>query len=1221
MNSCRLIICLVLLLIGSVAVPVSVAQTPSLEVYSAGQGLPQGQVLALHRDPEGFLWVGTYGGLSRYDGRGFVTWTAAEGLPTNTVSDLTTDARGRLVVATSKGVCFLRKPALAGGAGVGGEVTCPVDAREPVEVGMVWADTSQGGSGEVWAATEGGVALYVDDSIHHFDRSHGLPSDRVSTVAFHEGQLYVGTEAGAAVYLPGGDIGRFEPVDLGDLSTMAVTAMASSPTGLLIAGEGKIVAKREEDFRAELLPSDLEGATIARLVPTSAGGTWIATSRGVAHWQDTPLAEASILDRRRGLPAARVYSLIVDQENIVWIGTDGGIAKRAPGPFSTFSVADGVPDVLVRAMAERPVAESAVAAELWLGTREGVVRQRGARFEKVELSDLKHPRVYALTPGTLGEMWIGTVEGLVRWFPDRQQRFGEAEGLPQDFVLALLPQTVGPSPNNRGVWVGTRRGLVFVDETGLVKTFDHPIGQAPVLSLIKGHDDALWVGMNAGGVQILDWRAGPDGPEIEGVRLHGSEANGWTGLSIWSMDRSLDGKVWLGTNGDGVLGVTLRGATAEVERLTVDNGLINNFVWQVASDSAGSLWMFTNQGLDRYFPDRAGADRFRHFGLADGLPSLEGAAAAILEDHRGRLWFGTSEGVVRFDPDRESGNPLPPRVLIREVVTDDGQKLSSGAVLGPELSSLTVRVTALSFRREDRVRFRYRLMGGDDRWSQFIAEDTINFVGIGAGNYSLEVEAVNESGVLSATPAVFELVVRPGFWGHWEVRLLGAFLLMAGVFALARFRVRHLEGERRRLESLVAARTLELQRQNQSLAKEIDERIKAEEEHRRLEDQLRQSEKMEAVGRLAGGVAHDFNNLLTTISGYCDLLGEQLERDDPKYADLKEIQRASQRAARLTHQLLAFSRKQDIAPTILHLNAVVGEVSRMLERLIGEHIRLRFDLDAQPDVVVCDRGQLEQILMNLVLNARDSVGSRGSISIQTRYEVLGQDLENRYGEPVPAGAYVVLEVLDTGHGMDDEVLSRIFEPFFTTKAEGEGTGLGLATVYGAVSQNKGFVDVESAVGRGTQFRVRFPAAVDQAVDTVATGVFEAVPEGMGYTVLVVEDEDAVRALISGILSRFGYRVLQAAHGQEAIRVSESFEGRIHLLLTDMVMPELDGRMLAERLASPRPEMEVLFVSGYPDDYLSRRGLLPEGKSFLNKPFSSKRLARTVRQALGNEAVS
>ncbi len=1198
----------------------SEAQTPTLTVYSAEQGLPQGQVLALHRSPEGFLWIGTYGGLSRYDGRGFVTWTAAEGLPSNTVNDLATDARGRLVIATSKGVCFFDGADQVGIGERNPSVTCPAAGRLAVEFGNLWADTSEGGSGEVWAATEQGLALFVDDTAHIFDQRHGLPSDRVSAVTFHEGRLYVGTEAGAAVYVPVGRQGRFEPVDLGDMTDMSVTAMASSPTGLLIAGEGKVLAKREQDFRSEALPVALEGARIERLVPTAAG-VWLATSKGAAHWHDTPLSRAAVLDRRRGLPAARVYTLIVDHEGIVWLGTDSGIVKRAPSPFSTFSVADGVPDALVRAIAERAVPESAVKAELWLGTREGVVRRRGEGFEPVDLLNVADPRVYALAAGTLGEMWIGTVSGLVRWFPDRQRLYDESDGLPQDFVLALLPQSSGPSVANRGAWVGTRRGLVFVDENGEVKAFDHVIGETAVLSLIKGKDDALWVGLNNGGIQVLDWRFSKQGPVIEGTRWHGAAANGWTDLSIWSMDRGLDDKVWLGTNGDGLLGVTQHGGAPQIEQLTVEDGLINNFVWQVESDSAGSLWLFTNQGLDRYFPNRPEGERFRHFGLGDGLPTLEGAASAILEDHLGRLWFGTSKGLVQFDPDQDVDNSLPPRVLIREVLTDEGRSISSGAVLGPGPASLSVLVTALSLRREDRIRFRYRLLGGEGKWSQFIAQDTINFVGIGAGEYSLEVEAINESGVVSTSPAIFHLEVRPGFWGRWEIRLLGAFLLMAGVFALARFRVRHLEGERRRLESLVAARTLELRRQNESLEKEIEERTKAKQEHSKLEEQLRQSEKMEAVGRLAGGVAHDFNNLLTTITGYCDLLGDQLEAEDPKRADLKEIQRASQRAARLTHQLLAFSRKQEIAPTTLHLNAVVEEVSRMLERLIGEHIRLGFELEAAPDTVLCDRGQLEQVLMNLVLNARDSVSTGGSISIRTRYELLEEELAGQYGGPVAAGAYVVLEVLDTGHGMDDEVLPRIFEPFFTTKAESEGTGLGLATVYGAVCQNKGSVHVKSTLGEGTQFSVRFPAAVEGPTDMASTGAFEAVPEGMGYTVLVVEDEDAVRALVSGILSRFGYRVLQAAHGEEAIRVSATFDGPIHLLLSDMVMPELDGRMLAERLEASRPAMEVLFISGYPDDYLSRRGLLPEGKRFLNKPFSSKRLANTVREILVETAAS
>src|SRR2546422_1061792 len=384
-------------------------------------------------------------------------------------------------------------------------------------------------------------------------------------------------------------------------------------------------------------------------------------------------------------------------------------------------------------------------------------------------------------------------------------------------------------------------------------------------------------------------------------------------------------------------------------------------------------------------------------------------------------------------------------------------------------------------------------------------------------------------------------------------------------------------------------------------------------ERKLLEAQLRQAQKMEAVGRLAGGIAHDFNNLLTAITGYTDLALADLREGDPMRQDMEEILRAAHRAAELTHQLLAFSRQQVLAPRVLDLNEVVQRVDKMLRRLVGEDVELQSVLAPGLGHVKADPGQLEQVIVNLAVNARDAMPTGGKLTIETAdvemAETRGRDLTT-----VPAGRYVMLAITDSGTGMDEGTKARTFEPFSTTKELGNATGLGLATVYGIVKQSGGVIWVYSEPGHGTTFKTYLPR-VEGAADTVAPPVGRAaVPRGT-ETVLIVEDEAAVRALAKTALARKGYRVLEAANGGEALLLCESEQSPIHLLVTDVVMPGLGGADLARRLAPLRPHMKVLFISGYADQAAARHGTIEPGAAYLEKPFSLDALARKVREGL------
>jgi two-component system cell cycle sensor histidine kinase/response regulator CckA len=385
-------------------------------------------------------------------------------------------------------------------------------------------------------------------------------------------------------------------------------------------------------------------------------------------------------------------------------------------------------------------------------------------------------------------------------------------------------------------------------------------------------------------------------------------------------------------------------------------------------------------------------------------------------------------------------------------------------------------------------------------------------------------------------------------------------------------------------------------------------------ERRSLEDQLRQAQKMDAVGQLAGGVAHDFNNLLTIISGYSDLLLQSLPAGDPSRGLVEEIHRAGERSAALTRQLLVFSRKQVVQPRVVDLNEVVADAEKLLRRVIGEDVRLETALRPLAGRVKADPGQLEQVLMNLAVNARDAMPTGGRLTIETADVELDESYA-RLRPGVEPGPHVLLAVSDTGTGMPDEIKARIFEPFFTTKGVGKGTGLGLAVVHGIVKEAGGHLGVYSEVGKGTTFKAYLPRVDQPAGAGRSKSAIRPVPRG-SETLLLVEDEDGVRALSRHVLQGCGYNVLEAADGREALRVAGRHEGPVHLLVTDVVMPGgLGGRQLADQVLGLHPRAKVLYVSGYTDDAVVRHGVLEEHVAFLQKPFGPTALACKVREVL------
>ena len=383
-------------------------------------------------------------------------------------------------------------------------------------------------------------------------------------------------------------------------------------------------------------------------------------------------------------------------------------------------------------------------------------------------------------------------------------------------------------------------------------------------------------------------------------------------------------------------------------------------------------------------------------------------------------------------------------------------------------------------------------------------------------------------------------------------------------------------------------------------------------ENKRLQQRLYGAQKMEAIGRLAGGVAHDFNNLLTTIMGYTYTLLTSLPEDDSRRYDVLEIDKAANRAANITRQLLAYGRKQIVEPKILSLNDVIQGMDSMLQRLVGEAIELRYDLAPDLRLTRLDPSIVERTVINLVLNSRDAMPEGGTVTIRTRNADLGADYVRRHPQVHP-GRYVMLAIEDTGVGMDKATVDRIFEPFFTTKEIGAGTGLGLATVYGMVKQSNGYIWVYSEVGLGTTIKVYFPEASKE--ETEGNETAETFSPHGSETILLVEDDEEIRQLATKVLTDYGYSVLAASGPEEALDLFAGSRSRIDLVVTDVVMPKMSGRELASRLLKQKEDLTVLYISGYTDDRVVRDAILEPGAHFLEKPFTPEALARAVRKAL------
>ncbi|MDB4884285.1 MAG: methyl-accepting chemotaxis sensory transducer [Gemmatimonadetes bacterium] len=1251
------------------------AQALTFRHLTVNSGLPASQINDIRQDARGFVWVSTSGGLSRYDGYVFTTYRHRRGdprsLPNSHTITVYEDRAGTMWVGTRSGLSRFDRQRDSFDNFMVRERNA---SSERTSVHAILEDRA----GRFWVGTKTG--LYLFDRRTTQARLYPLPgapaaADVRQLYEDSTGHLWIGVE-GFGLYalsptlssvhrhaldhndantIPSNDIRSIVQVD-----DQLWIATANGGLASLTLGTGRIVRYRHDPAK----PASIASNRVLRLLRDRDRGLWIGTedhgldfldpSTGVfRHYESNP-------DDPATLSGSSVWSLFQETNGALWAGTfTGGVS---------ISRLNGSALHLYRSLAGQPnsLSDNNVVGfhedrrgRIWIATDGGGLN----RFDRAtgiftryntSNSTLKSNAVLGVTEDADGVIWAGGWAGGITRLDAKSGAMTTyttaTSDIPSNDIFSVHVDRQGR------LWAGSfRNGLLLMDrKRGTFTAYPIvPAGRAsPLVWLIRELADgrlALATGDENEGLAIFD-------PRTSGVTWYQSDPHDSTTLSSNTINALLEetpGVLWVGT-GEGLDRLIL--ATGDVQHFSEKDGIPGPAVDGLAWDHTGRLWMSTDRGVARFDPATRTSKKLAP---GDGLQGNEFVARSYLEARDGTIFFGGTNGFNTIIPDRlVRDGRIPPIAitsfqLFNEPVVPGapGSPLTAPIwethelTLSHDQAVLTFGFAALDFSDPGRNRYEYRLDGVDKDWIRAGAARTASYSHLPQGHYVFRVKGSNSDGVWNNHGATIKLVIEPALWETAWVRLLAALAVLA-VIALAarnarsrhqrlarmnrqltdasehdRHTQRYLEGNV--LEMLDAMQRYSTGDYSVALGVNSDDPIgklrhgfnMVVADRKQADDELRQSQKMEAVGRLAGGVAHDFNNLLTVIKGNVELALQDIDGDAPVRGELVEVQKAADRAAMLTRQLLAFSRKQILQPQTLSLNAVVVEVGGMLQRTLGEDILLKTVLDPELGMIRADPGQVQQVLLNLVVNARDAMPRGGMLVIQARHATEAE--VSGHAEAIESVQYLALSVRDTGEGMTPALIDRVFEPFFTTKEQGKGTGLGLSTVYGIVSQSGGYVRVESELDVGSAFTVYLPK-VDGELYAVVPDA--PIVSGDFETVLLVEDERAVRLLSARVLRRSGYNVLLARNGGEALALAERFTDEIHLLLTDVVMPGMSGRELAQQLMPLRPSMRLLYVSGYTEDETVRHGVSGLRTAFLEKPFTPDALVRKVREVLGTALV-
>jgi PAS domain S-box-containing protein len=1215
-------------------------------------GLPSPAIVNLHVDRRERLWISTDRGLVVVDHGRFTTFGAESGWVGDYVRQFVELESGDLFVVTfdrhllrfdgkgfgevafpasvdqrerpgsltlAQGRAVLADPAFVGhwngeawvssaagadpdirGAGVGRDgrgwiltreflkSTTPDGAaprRLTAPVGAFWA-LYEDSRGNVWVCSfESGLyRVAPDGTVSHLSTANGLSYDSVRFVyEDRESNLWVGTSGGGLLRLKPRLFSNWGLAE--GLPERVVKSVAVTADGRLLAGthgRGVVAVDGTTVFSLPDRSSYVQTTLVDRRKQLWVGLHQDGAYRAELGHAADPVVPDALRDERGGWG---VYALFEDSRGRVWAAGERG-AEVHDGAATTILK-------LPRGVSIRTIAEDPVRGVIYVGTASaGLLKLAGGSLVPVpEAHALEGVGIASLHADADGTLWIGTFDrGLAVLARGTLTRIGEAEGVRARGIGAIIDDARG------FLWFGTNHGVlrvarrqlqallggraarvhatVFDLDDGLA-SIECPVGYQP--TAVTGPDGHLWFATLKGVARIDPTRVRPlavsprivvdevqvDERLVAGARLQPFDWSGtavavvpagsrrvevhYTALSLLAPEKTRFRYRLVGHDADWI--------DAGTRRVAYLNDL-------APGDYRLEVHAITNAGGASQSP---GVVTFTVLPFWWQMTWVQGLAVTLFIGAVGLAGWMASHLTLGRQLERQSHQRALDRERARLATVLDATT-DCVAFAAPDGRLIYLNPAG------------HRILGLSDEAS--ISDLTLADLHPSSARARIDAEAI---------PAA----IKDGVWsGETTIaRAGGGEVPVSQVIAAHR----SASGQVEFLSTII---------------RDLTERVKAERRLRASEEQLRQSQKMEAVGRLAGGIAHDFNNLLTVITGYTELLLERHPPDDPDHAPIDEMHRASLRAADLTQQLLAFSRKQVLSLAAVDLNDVIEGLERMLRPLIGEHIMLATRLTPDLPPVRADRGQLEQVIVNLAVNARDAMPDGGLLTVRT-FKVTA-DAADELAPELGPGDYICLDVSDTGTGMADAVRDHIFEPFFTTKGAGRGTGLGLSTVYGIVRQSGGAIGVDTAPGKGTTFHVYLP----QSAAAVEPPRVDRHRAPMGHEViLLVEDEDSVRRVTRTVLERHGYTVLAAVDGPDALSVARAYAGRIHAVLTDVVMPNMNGRELSELLRRARPGLKVLYMSGYTDDAILRHGVLDKGVAFLQKPFTPDVLARKLRDVL------
>ena len=1134
------------------------------DVWTIDQGLPQNGILAIAQGRDGYLWLGTEAGLVRFDGVTFTTFTTAttSALKDNYISYVMVDSSDDVLVGTWVG----------GVTRLGSRTAAAIPGAEGSFVNGVYRDRA----GRLWVARTGSLLLLRDGAF----------------------QLAPGSEGTAF-------------------------SIAEDSSGLVLFGTAHGLVTWQGDRLVKWGPLT---ETVWTVYHDRTDGWWFGTPDALYSYRGGRLER---FGAAAGIPPGGVTSILESRNGQLWVGTDGGgLARLVNGRFQRFASQDGLSDDNVTFLLEDRE------GSLWVGTRHGGLnRFRQPIFTLYTPTEgLSAKVIWSVYGDRQGALWIGTEAGGV----DRLQHGRFTHYMAGKSVVATLQTKDGV------LWAAMREGLARLRAGGdrwEPMTFGGTHPTLSVSALTEDRTGALWLGGSDG---LFRWNGGGGA-----LRDYTAQA-GVAGVKVRTIVEDRDGALWIGTHGRGLLrfqnerftaltkqeglssdvveslladeqglwvgteaGLDLvRGGTVTAVPLKFD--VLMTDLFQILKDDGGHLWLSSNQGLAQ-LSERdllAAADGKRDSVVVHEMVSLDGRRRIEFNGTSqnagwkspppdGRLWFPSIKGLVVVDPAHLTSNTVPPPVHIEQILVDGhAVAVSDSVTVPPSGGNLELHYTANSLLVPERVKFRYRLEGYDRDWVEAGARRVAYYTRVPGGRYRFRVVAANNDGVWNESGAALPFRLGLHFYETWWFYVVVTLGAIAAVLSGVRLRVRSIENRAQHLAELVDERTSELKR-------EVADRIRAEEG-------LRQSQKMEAVGRLAGGIAHDLNNVLTAVMAHGDLALESLPPGSNVHEDLMQAQSAARRGAAMIRKLLGFSRKERLVLTPLHLEKLVADIVPSLQRMLPKiDIAVSWEKDLQP--VAADAGAVQHMLLNLANNGADAMPNGGRLTIHLESATPDEKhmAAEEWGAP---GHYVVLSVSDDGHGMTPETLARVFEPYFTTKPADRGSGLGMAMVYGLMKQHLGYVLVNSTLGVGTEVRLYFPVSA-RAVEAPAPEALLPVRPHAKQTILVVEDQESVRSAATRGLKRFGYTVFDAADGEEGLKVWHEHADTIDLVVSDIVMPRMSGLALYEAVSKERAGVRFLLTSGFTGEEALQHTDTTRALPFLPKPWTLNELLLAVRGVL------